>query len=81
MDKEHARYQTLALLHERRKHVVRLHRKGNGVMGIVDLTALSYPAVRAAIDRYEAGGASAIKPGARVRKAGFGGKVCKPSPR
>jgi DNA-binding NarL/FixJ family response regulator len=50
MDKEDARNQTLAQLHERRKQVVRLHRKGHGVMRIVDLTGLSYPTVRKAID-------------------------------
>ena len=72
MDKEDARYQTLAQLHERRKHVVRLHRKGYGVMSIVDLTGLSYPAVRVVIDQYEAGGSAAIKPGARGRKSGDG---------
>ena len=72
MDKEDARYQTLTQLHERRKQVVRLHRKGYGVMSIVDLAGLSYPAVRAAVDQYEAGGAFAIKPGARGRKAGDG---------
>jgi len=39
-------YQTLEQLHERRKQVVRLHRKGHGVMHIVEFTGLSYPAVR-----------------------------------
>ncbi|MEO6024376.1 MAG: helix-turn-helix domain-containing protein, partial [Burkholderiales bacterium] len=64
MDKEDARYQTLEQLHERRKHVIRLHRKGHGVMSIVELSGLSYPAVRAVIDRYAEGGVGAIKPGA-----------------
>ena len=72
MDKEDARYQTLEQLHERRKQVVRLHRKGYGVMGIVDLTGLSYPAVRVVLDQYEVGGVAAIKPGARGRKSGDG---------
>ena len=53
MEKEDARYQKLEQLHERRKQVVRLHRKGYGVMAIVELTGLSYPAVRLAIDLYE----------------------------
>ena len=53
MDKEDARYQKLEQLHERRKQVVRLHRKGHGVMAIVGMTGLSYPAVRLAIDLYE----------------------------
>jgi transposase len=61
MDKEDARYQKLEQLHERRKQVVRLHRKGYGVMAIVELTGLSYPAVRRAIDLYEAGGAAALR--------------------
>ncbi len=39
MDKEDARYQKLEQLHERRKQVVRLHRKGLGVNGI-DATRL-----------------------------------------
>ena len=72
MDKEDARYQSLEQLHERRKQVVRLHRKGHGVMSIVDLSGLSYPTVRSAIDLYEAGGAAAIKPQARGKKSGDG---------
>ena len=75
MDKEDARYQTLEQLHERRKHVVRLHRKGHGVMSIVELSGLSYPAVRAVIDRYAEGGVGAIKPGARGRRQGEGRRL------
>jgi len=41
MDKEDARYQTMEPLHDRRKQVVRLHRKGYGVMRIVELSGLS----------------------------------------
>ena len=52
MDKADARFQTLEQLHERRKQVVRLHRKGMGVMRIVELSGLSYPTVRSAIDCY-----------------------------
>ena len=59
-------------LHERRKQVVRLHRKGYGVMRIVELCGLSYPAVRATIDRYEKGGMAAIKPAARGKPVGQG---------
>ena len=51
MDKEDARYQTLEQLHERRKQVVRLHKKGTHVMQIVVLTGLSYPTVRLTIDQ------------------------------
>ena len=72
MDKEDARNQTLAQLHERRKQVVRLHRKGHRVMQIAELTGLSYPTVRRAIDLYEAGGLAAICPAARGREPGNG---------
>lgn len=72
MDKEDARYQRLEQLHERRKQVARLHVKGRGVMEIVELTGLSYPAVRRAIDLFEAAGASALKPAPRGREKGQG---------
>jgi transposase len=72
MEKDDARYSTLEQLHERRKQVVRLHRKGYGVMQIVELSGLSYPTVRAAIDRYEEGGLAAIRPGTRGKRAGQG---------
>jgi len=72
MEKDDARYSTLEQLHERRKQVVRLHRKGYGVMQIVELSGMSYPAVRGAIDRYQTGGMSALKPAARGKKSGAG---------
>jgi transposase len=72
MDKEDARYQTLEQLHERRKQVVRLHRKGLGVMAIAAMTGLSYPAARWAIDLYEEGGYGALKPTPRGRESGQG---------
>ena len=72
MDKEDARYQKLEQLHERRKQVVRLHLRDTGVMQIVTLTGLSYPTVRKAIDRFDAGGWAAIKPAARGRSKGDG---------
>ena len=72
MDKEDARYQTLEQLHERRKQVVRLHKKGLKVMQIVALTGLSYPPVRAAIELFESGGWSAIRPTLRGRGKGDG---------
>lgn len=75
MEKEDARYQKLEQLHERRKQVVRLHRKGYGVMAIVELTGLSYPAVRLAIDLYEEGGAAALKPPPRGRTPGDGRRL------
>ena len=59
MEKESARTQTLEQLHERRKQVVRLHKRGIKIMQIVEMTGLSYPPVQAAIDLVEAGGWSA----------------------
>lgn len=72
MDKEDARNQTLEQLHERRKQVVRLHNRGHKIMKIVEMTGLSYPTVRHAIDLYQAGGWSAICPTARGRTPGQG---------
>ncbi|MCS6764170.1 MAG: IS630 family transposase [Candidatus Protistobacter heckmanni] len=75
MEKEDARYQKLEQLHERRKQVVRLHRKGYGVMAIAELTGLSYPAARLAIDLYEEGAAAALKPHPRARTPGDGRRL------
>ena len=72
MEKENAIKQTLEQLHKRRKQVVRVHKKGFKVMRIVELTGLSYPPVRAAIDLFEAGGWAAIKPALRGRSLGDG---------
>jgi transposase len=72
MDKENARNQTLEQLHERRKQVVRLHKKDIKIMQIVSMTGLSYPAVRATIDLFEDGGWSAIRPTCRGRERGDG---------
>ena len=72
MDKENARKQTLEQLHERRKQVVRLHKKAIKIMQIVTMTGLSYPAVRATIDLFEEGGWSAIRPAFRGRARGDG---------
>jgi transposase len=72
MDKEDARYQTLEQLHERRKQVVRLHKKGTHVMQIVVLTGLSYPTVRLTIDQFVAGGWASIRPALRGRNRGDG---------
>jgi hypothetical protein len=72
MRDDDARRQSLAELHERRKQVIRLHKKQYDVMQIVELTGLSWPAVRTAIDLYEAGGAPALKPKERGRKSGEG---------
>ena len=79
MEKGSARNQTLEQLHERRKQVVRLHKQGIKIMQIVAMTALSYPTVRAAIDLYEAGGWSAIRPALRGTEpiaVLLGGHIC-----
>ena len=72
MEKEDARFQTLEQLHERRKQVVRLHKKAIKIMQIVAMTGLSYPTVRSSIDLFEAGGWSAIRPALRGRSRGDG---------
>jgi transposase len=72
MRENDARIQSLAELHERRKQVIRLHKKQYGAMQIVELTGLSWPAVRAAIDLQEAGGMAALRPEARGKKTGEG---------
>jgi DNA-directed RNA polymerase specialized sigma subunit len=54
-EKENARKQTLEQLHERRKQVVRLHKKGIKLMQIVAMTGLSDPVVRACIDLFYEG--------------------------
>lgn len=75
MDKEDARKQTLQQLHERRKQVVRMHKRQLGIMQIVELSGLSYPTVRNTINLYEQGGWAAIKPAARGHKLGEGRRL------
>jgi len=72
MNDHDARKQSLTELHERRRQVIRLHKKKYGVMQIVELTGLSWPAVRTAIDLFEAGGMAALQPKARGREPGNG---------
>jgi transposase len=72
MEKEDARRQTREVLHERRKQVIRLHRKGMPVMQIVSYSGLSWYAVNLAIKRYAVAGTAALKPGARGKKQGCG---------
>lgn len=72
MDKEDARFQTLEQLHERHKQVVRLHKKNLKVMQIVAMTGLSYPTVRATIDRFESGGWAHVRSALRGRSKGDG---------
>jgi transposase len=49
-----------------------LHKKGIKVMQIVAMTGLSYPTVRAAIDRFESGGWTNVRPTRRGRIKGDG---------
>jgi len=72
MEREDARTQSIEELHERRKQVVRLHKQGIGVMQIVHLSGLSWPAVHTALDLYRQGGWRALKPRSPGRKAGTG---------
>ena len=51
---------------------MRLHKKVIGIMQIVAMTGLSYPAVRASIDLFDAGGWAAIRPALRGRNKGVG---------
>ena len=64
MEKEDARLLPMDALHKRHSQMVRLHGKGMGMMRVVEMTFLSYPAVGSAINRYESGGIAAIKLGA-----------------
>ena len=72
MEKEDARKQSREVLHERRKQVIRLHRRGVGVMQIVEQTGLSWSGVNTALRLFEQGGAAALKPNARGKKLGSG---------
>ena len=72
MEKEDARKQSREVLHERRKQVICMHRKGMAVMQIVEHSGLSWYAVNAAITAYSTAGAAALKPAARGKKQGSG---------
>jgi transposase len=72
MEKEDARKQSREVLHERRKQVIRMRRKGMPVMQIVEYSGLGGSAVNAAITRYPTAAAPALKPAARGKKQGSG---------
>jgi transposase len=72
MDTNDKETRTTEQLYALRKQAVRLHHKGLPVMQIVAMTGLSWPGVRAALDRYEAGGMAALKPAIRGKKLGTG---------
>ena len=58
------------MLHEKRKQVIRMHRKGTPVMQIVEHSGLGWYAV--AITAYSTAGAAAPKPAARGKKQDSG---------
>ena len=72
MDTNDKEVQTLEQLYALRKQAARLHKKGMRVMQIVAATGLSWPGVRAALDLFERGGMSALKPAVRGTKPGTG---------
>jgi transposase len=61
---------TPSSLYERRKQVLRLHKKGYGNMAIAAMTELSWPTVKKAVESYKKDGINAIKPKKRGRKMG-----------
>ena len=70
MEKIDARTLKDEALHERRRQVIRLHKRGGSPTQIAQVSELSYPAVRKIIQLYETGGTAGIKPGKRGRRAG-----------
>lgn len=78
MQKEDARKQSREVLHERRKQVVRMHRKGVGVMQIVEQTGLSRTAVNTALRLHSEGSGAMLKPAVRGKKADSGRSLSPP---
>lgn len=72
MEKEDARKQRREVLHERRKQVIRLHRRGQNKAAIMDQTGLSRDAVATAIDLFESGSWAGLKPGRQGKPLGSG---------
>jgi hypothetical protein len=57
-----------------------VHKKGIKIVKVVEMTGLSYPAVRAVIDLFDADGWYAIRPACRGRSKGDGaGAACNAS--
>ena len=52
MEKENARKQTLEQLHERRKQVVRLHKRGIKIMKVVEMPVRTKAKLRAAASEH-----------------------------
>lgn len=70
MDKEDARQLTPAEQHERRRQVIRAHKRGVNKRQIAREVGLSYGATRNIIARFEAGGMRALAPRKRGRRVG-----------
>jgi transposase len=70
MDKDDARRLTPAEQHERRRQVIRAHKRGRTRTQIAADVGLSYTAVSKTIGRYEAGGMAALAPRRRGRRTG-----------
>ena len=81
MEKEDARKQSREVLHERRKQVIRMHRKGMPVMQIVEHSGLSWYAVNTAITLYATSGAAALKPAVRGKRPGSRRSLSEPQER
>jgi transposase len=70
MDKDDARKLNPAAQHERRKQVIRAHKRGRTRSQIAEEIGLSYTAVSKTIERYETQGMAALAPGTRGRRSG-----------
>jgi len=70
MEKIDARTLKDEALHERRRQVIRLHKRGGKPGQITQVTELSGTAVKKIIRLYEEGGAAGLKPGRRGRRTG-----------
>jgi transposase len=70
MDKEDARKLSSAEQHERRRQVIRAHKRGRNKTQIAIDVGLSHTAVSRVIARYEANGLASLAPRARGRRRG-----------
>ncbi len=70
MDKDDARKLSPAEQYEKRRQVIRAHKRGRTKTQIAERIGLSYTAVRKVIARYEAEGIGALAPRTRGRRSG-----------
>ncbi len=70
MEKIDARTLKDGVLHELRRQVIRLHKRGGTPVQIAQVTDLSDTAVKKIIRLYETGGSAGLKPGRRGRRPG-----------